>query len=126
MACSKQNVFFTLTGNYPSHTHATIHPHTHSQIQEHLCNACRAVHAYDSMYICSYSHTGMDRIRFFFSMLCSRTTLTDMSADTSRHVEMDTNTKILYMIRCGYETFSCAFRSSTLEWYLKESVATVT
>lgn len=81
------------------------------------------------MIACTFAHTptqAWTEFDFFFSMLCSRTTLTDMSADTSRHVEMDTNTKILYMIRCGYETFSCAFRSSTLEWYLKESVATVT
>lgn len=48
------------------------------------------------MIACTFAHTPTQAWTEldFFSILCSRTTLTDMSTDTSRHVEMDTNTKI--------------------------------
>lgn len=68
------NVFFTHTGNYPSHTHATVHPlthsHTHMHAQEHLCNACRAIHTYDGLCICSHTHTDMKRTGTLIQILC--------------------------------------------------------
>ena len=44
--------------------------YTDTHTEEHLCNACRAMHTHDGMYICSHTHMDMERIGFLILYSC--------------------------------------------------------